>query len=148
MLNSAQLELFNKDYAKDFITIRKVVNSGMLNKESRESFLIQFLDLAFYSTARDVLGEQDCIEIAHAAEQEFAKSMVTFIKEVILVELLKEMKNNLMYATYQQLYIKLWMSRAVYKLANDNAPSDAINEEIRFILQEVLDLFKNQATIH
>lgn len=148
MLNSTQLELFNTKFAKDFIAIKKIVNKGSLNDGSKQSFLIQFLDLAFYSTAKDVLGEQESMKIAQEAEVEFGKSMVTFVKELYLVELLKDMQNNILYATYQQLYIKLWMSRAVYKLDNDNAPSDAINEEIRYILQEALDLFKNKSTVH
>lgn len=148
MLNSAQLELFNTKYAKDFVNIKKIVTHGNLNTDSQQSFLVQFLDLAFYSTAREILGESVAMKIAQEAEVEFGKSMLTFVEEEYLVELLKDMKNNILYAAYQQLYIKLWMSRAVYKLANDNAPSDSINEEIRYILQEVLDLFKNKATVH
>ena len=147
-LNSEQLELFNRDFAKDFIAINKIVKKGKFNEGSIQSYLIQFLDLAFYSTAREVLGENACLKIAQEAEAEFGKSMVTFINEVRLMELLKDMQNNILYATYQQLYIKLWMSRAVYHKANDNSPSDVINEEIRFILQEVMDLFKNKSTVH
>lgn len=146
-LNSKQLEEFNRDYAKEFIQIRKILRESKLNQQSIDSLLLQYLDSAFYTTAKSVLGLTQCETVIALADSNYKDSIVTFIPEVTLVSLLEEGVTLWTFTSYQQLNNKLALSSEVYKKENGEY-SDAIAEELRHTTTEVIEFLKSKTTVH